>query len=189
MGNNVVYMIVSCSVSLCSLSNMKNLVSGVFYFYLSCQLVSGQVLEGLVQLDKQSFDKILNKFDYSLVKFDVGYPTGEKHKSYGSLAVEVSGLSDVFVGEVRIKDYGDKANQDLAERFGVSQDKKNLPETVLFRNQDGVLTEMVRYGGDYSIDNLRTFLPTSLQEQRVKKTERRFSSLLSPGPKRRVERE
>ena len=68
---------------------MKNLVSGLFYSYLSCQLVSGQVLEGLVQLDKQSFDKILNKFDYSLVKFDVGYPTGEKHKSYGSLAVEV----------------------------------------------------------------------------------------------------
>merc|ERR1711936_400647 len=96
-----------------------------FYFCLFCQLVSGQVLEGLVQLDKKSFDKILKKFNYSLVKFDVGYPTGEKHKSYGSLAVEVSGMSDVFVGEVRIKDYGDKANQDLAERFGVSQDKKN----------------------------------------------------------------
>ena len=73
--------------------------------------------------------------------------------------MQVSGISDVFVGEVRIKDYGDKANQDLAERFSISQDKKNLPETVLFKNQgDGTLSEMVRYGGDYSIDNLRTFL-------------------------------
>ena len=155
---------------------MRTILGGVFlYFCLFCQLVSGQILEGLVQLDKKSFDKILNKFDYSLVKFDVGYPTGEKHKSFGSLAVEVieslssnwfliflvqvAGISDVFVGEVRIKDYGDKANQDLAERFSISQDKKNLPETVLFKNQgDGTLSEMVRYGGDYSIDNLRTFL-------------------------------
>ena len=79
-------------------------------------------------------------------------------KSSTKIHFQVSGMSDVFVGEVRIKDYGDKANQDLAERFGVSQDKKNLPETVLFKNQDGVLSEMVRYGGDYSIDNLRTFL-------------------------------
>ena len=33
----------------------------------------------------------------SRVKFDVGYPTGEKHKSYGSLAVEV-----IFFQNVKI---------------------------------------------------------------------------------------
>ena len=48
-----------------------------------------QVLEGLLPLDKISFDKITSKFDYSLIKFDVGYPTGEKHKNFGKLVAEV----------------------------------------------------------------------------------------------------
>lgn len=64
----------------------------------------------------------------------------------------------MFVGEVRIKDYGDKANQDLAERFSVDTDKTKLPETILYGTKDGALTEIVRYGGDFSIDNLRTFV-------------------------------
>ena len=59
---------------------------------------------------------------------------------------------------MRIKDYGDKVNQDLAERFNVNTDKANLPETILFSNKDGVVSEVVRYGGDYSLDNLRTFI-------------------------------
>ena len=74
------------------------------------------------------------------------------------LHLQVSKLDNIFIGEVRIKDYGDKVNQDLAERFNVNQDKANLPETILFQTKDGVLHEVVRYGGDYSIDNLRTFL-------------------------------
>ena len=48
-----------------------------------------QVLEGLLPLDKISFDKITSKFEYSLIKFDVGYPTGEKHKTFGKLSSEV----------------------------------------------------------------------------------------------------
>ena len=49
----------------------------------------GQVLEGLLPLDIISFDKIVSKFEYSLIKFDTGYPTGDKHKTFGKLAVEV----------------------------------------------------------------------------------------------------
>ena len=37
-------------------------------------------------------------------------------------------------------------------------DKKKLPETVLFSSTDGVVREVVRYGGDYSIDNVRSFI-------------------------------
>ena len=48
-----------------------------------------QVLEGLLPLDMISFDKIVSKFEYSLIKFDTGYPTGDKHKTFGKLAVEV----------------------------------------------------------------------------------------------------
>ena len=40
-------------------------------------------------LDKISFDKIVNRFQYSLIKFDVGFPTGDKHNNFGQLAKEV----------------------------------------------------------------------------------------------------
>jgi len=117
-----------------------------------------QVLEGLVQLDKLSFDKIVTKFEYSLIKFDAGYPTGDKHKNFGKVVAEISDVDNLFVGEVRIKDYGDKANQDMADRFNVEKDKKALPETILFSAKEGVLTEVARYGGDYSMENLRLFI-------------------------------
>ena len=48
-----------------------------------------QVIEGLLALDKLSFDKIVQRFEYSLVKFDVGFPTGDKHNNFGQLAKEV----------------------------------------------------------------------------------------------------
>ena len=48
-----------------------------------------QVIEGLLALDKISFDKIVERFEYSLLKFDVGFPTGEKHNNFGQLAKEV----------------------------------------------------------------------------------------------------
>jgi len=59
--------------------------------------VNGQVLEGLLALDQLSFDKIVSKFEYSLIKFDVGYPTGDKHKNFGKLVNEVKKLENLFV--------------------------------------------------------------------------------------------
>merc|ERR1712045_876638 len=91
-----------------------------------------QVIEGLLALDKLSFDKIVERFEYSLIKFDVGFPTGEKHNNFGQLAKEIARYDNLFMGEVRIKDYGDKANQELAERFNVNQEKHNLPDKILF---------------------------------------------------------
>merc|ERR1712241_232915 len=132
--------------------------TAIFISLLCLDLSMAQVLEGLLPLDMISFDKVVSKFEYSSIKFDTGYPTGDKHKTFGKLAVEVAGIADVFVGEVRIQDYGDKKNKDLAERLGVDPDKKKLPETVLFSSTDGVVREVVRYGGDYSIDNLRSFI-------------------------------
>ena len=62
----------------------------VILVLLSILSFSGsQVIEGLLPLDKISFDKIVNKFEYSLIKFDVGYPTGDKHSAFGTLSKEV----------------------------------------------------------------------------------------------------
>ena len=63
--------------------------------FLGCSYC--QVLEGLLPLDKISFDKITSKFEFSLIKFDVGYPTGEKHKTFGKLSTEVGILLCVII--------------------------------------------------------------------------------------------
>ena len=75
MVNNILCVVLGCLLMCCAI------------------IVRGQAQLGLVQLDKIDFDKIVNKFDYSLVKFDVSYPTGVKHKNFGKIASEVFGVT------------------------------------------------------------------------------------------------
>ncbi len=64
--------------------------------------------KGCTPLDEQTFDKLVNAFPVSVVKFDVAYPYGDKHDEFAKIALEAAELPNVFVGEVGIKDYGDK---------------------------------------------------------------------------------
>ena len=43
---------------------------------------------------------MLGAFEYSLLKFDVGYPTGEKHKGFGAFALNSVSLSNLLAAEV-----------------------------------------------------------------------------------------
>lgn len=89
---------------------------------------------GFVELDDLSFDKIIKKFAAVLVKFDIAYPYGEKHETYAQFAEQLTiHIDDLLVAVVGIKDYGDKENAQLAERFGVEAD---YPTIKLFRNGD-----------------------------------------------------
>ena len=45
---------------------------------------------------------MLGAFEYSLLKFDVGYPTGEKHKGFGAFALNSVSLSNLLAAEVSI---------------------------------------------------------------------------------------
>ena len=51
------------------------------------------------------------------MKFDVAYPYGEQHTQFSKLAEVTRGMNNILVAEVAVKDYGDKENQDLADRF------------------------------------------------------------------------
>ena len=46
--------------------------------------------------------QMLGAFEFSLLKFDVGYPTGEKHKGFGTFALQSVGLTNLLAAEVRI---------------------------------------------------------------------------------------
>lgn len=95
-------------------------------------------------MDTASFDKLLSKFKVSVVKFDVAYPYGDKHEEYAKFSLAAAEVEDLFVGEVGIKDYGDKDNTDLAERFKVK--KEDFPVVILFKVFDnGKIAEKHRY--------------------------------------------
>lgn len=86
--------------------------------------------KGCTPLDSLSFDKLINKFKVSVVKFDVAYPYGDKHEEFAKFSKSGAEVEDLFVGEVGIKDYGDKDNVELADRFNVKKD--DFPVVILF---------------------------------------------------------
>merc|ERR1712179_41161 len=74
---------------------------------------------GCTPLDTLAFDKVVNAFPASLVKFDVAYPYGDDHEEFAKVAKDAAGVDPLFIGEVGIKDYGEKDNEDLAAGFEV----------------------------------------------------------------------
>ncbi|XP_023248577.1 endoplasmic reticulum resident protein 29 [Copidosoma floridanum] len=112
----------------------------IFLATLSIFLVLGYDMEfaaaedcsACVQLTSHTFDKILPKFKAVLVKFDVVYPYGDKHKEYTDVAVSTKDSPDLLIAEVGVKDFGNKDNQDLAKRFGIKPD--DYPTLLLFVN-------------------------------------------------------
>ena len=87
--------------------------------------------KGCTPLDSLTFDKMVNTFRASIIKFDVAYPYGEKHDEFAKVAVDGAAIEDLFVGEVGIKDYGDKDNDDLRERFNVQ--KEDFPGRIFIK--------------------------------------------------------
>ena len=113
--------------------------------------------KGCTPLDSHSFDKLLNKFKVSVIKFDVAYPYGDKHEEFAKFSLSASESDiDLFVGEVGIKDYGDKDNADLAERFNVVKD--DYPAVILFvQDANGKLSDH-RFADEFKEDNLKSFV-------------------------------
>lgn len=86
------------------------------------------------------FFQVVSKFKASVVKFDVAYPYGDKHDQFGKLSALLTSNPNILVAEVGVKDYGDKENVNLAEKYKVV--KEDYP--VLFLFKDGT-PEPIRY--------------------------------------------
>ncbi|XP_063628454.1 endoplasmic reticulum resident protein 29 [Cydia splendana] len=112
-------------------------------------------LSGTVELNDYTFDKILKKFDATLVKFDVAFPYGDKHDAYTALAKDAKEEDDFLIAEVGVKDYGDRDNEALAKKYGATKD--NFPVVKLFIKGK---KEPITYNPDKEItsDELRRFV-------------------------------
>ncbi|KAF5290069.1 hypothetical protein FQA39_LY14850 [Lamprigera yunnana] len=110
--------------------------------------------KGCATLDEYNFEKITSKFKASLIKFDVAYPYGDKHTVFTQLSEELAISKDILVAQVGIKDYGDKANEELAKKYGI-KNRDDLPVMVMLRADK---KDPTFYSDDWTIDNLRTFV-------------------------------
>lgn len=123
-------------------------VFGLFAQSLACK--------GCLSLDEYNFDKIISRFKAVLVKFDVAYPYGEKHDTFAKLAEEIASNKDIVFAQVGVKDYGDKENEELAKKYGISG-KDDFPAVLLFVSGQ---EEPIPFSNDveFSIDNLRNLI-------------------------------
>lgn len=70
-------------------------------------------------------------------------------------ANEVKNTPDLLVAEIGVKDYGEKENEDLAQKYGVK--KEDFPAVKLFLN--GNLEKPIVFDDkDFKVDNLKRFI-------------------------------
>merc|ERR1711871_1913889 len=111
-------------------------------------------VKGSIELDAWTFDKIVGGDKPVLVKFDKDYAYGDKEDQFKELCKRLGEAgADVLVGVVGVQEYGDKLNQDLAERFAVQ--KESFPVYKLFLAGSSV---PIAYTGEVTADALTRFL-------------------------------
>ncbi len=89
------------------------------------------------------------------MKFDTAYPYGEKQDEFVKVANDLKSTPDILLAEVGVRDYGEKENQDLADKYGVKKD--DFPVLKLFLN--GKVDDPITYTDkDFKVDNIKNFL-------------------------------
>jgi endoplasmic reticulum protein 29 len=123
---------------------------------LLCMLLGGvhaTHTKGVIPLDSLTFDKVVDGSKPVLVKFDKAYPEGGKEDAFQTFAKAMASTT-LIIGEVNIKDTGEKCNDDLRKRFNLKMD--DLPVYKLF--MEGKLTEPLTYTGEMVRDDVLQWL-------------------------------
>lgn len=102
---------------------------------------------------KKSFLQVVSKFKASIVKFDVAYPYGEKQEEFGKVSQSAYNVNDLLIAEVGVKDYGDKDNMDLAEKYNVNKD--DFPVVKLFVQGKN---EPITFNDEFKLENIQKFI-------------------------------
>lgn len=115
-----------------------------------------QGANGCIELDRFNFDRIIQRFRFTLVKFDVAFPFGAQHEAFTGFSQEAAeSIGDLLFAFVGIKDYGDKENSDLGKRFKIPD---KYPVIKLFNNQSLELYIDYPENNAVTIEDLRKFV-------------------------------
>ncbi|KAK3751880.1 hypothetical protein RRG08_047153 [Elysia crispata] len=121
-----------------------------------CRQIHADVVQGSVSLNSGVFDKVIEKHKAVLVKFDETYPYGEKQDAFKEVAKTSVSQPDLLVAEVHVADYGEKDNQDLAERFGIT--KEAFPAYRLFTDGNSEKAKASFSGDALQADSIKNFI-------------------------------
>ncbi|XP_011499669.1 PREDICTED: endoplasmic reticulum resident protein 29 [Ceratosolen solmsi marchali] len=137
-------------------------ITSFFTFVAICikmKLSAADDCKGCVQLDSYSFDKIIPKFKAAIVKFDVAFPYGEKHEEFAKVAFTTRDSFDLLVAEVGVKDFGNKDNSDIADRFNIKKD--DYPVVLLFiQGKTEPHRFIIKKDTEFTADNIKRFIKT-----------------------------
>jgi len=118
--------------------------------------ISALHVKGSIELDSWTFDKVVGGSAPVLVKFDKDYAYGEKEDAFKEVCKRLGEAgANMIVGVVGVQEYGDKLNEDLAEKFAVKKD--DFPVYKLFKA--GSMTP-IDYSGEVKADDITRFLKT-----------------------------
>lgn len=117
-----------------------------------------------VDLSSSTFDKVVSRFPTALILFSRSYPYGPEVEAFRAVAKKLLYADSVLVGLVEVKDYGEKENKDLAERFGLGDEvsgSDNKPVPVLILSGGGAEARSFRYkssSGSFTAEELSAFI-------------------------------
>merc|ERR1712196_52312 len=113
-------------------------------------------VKGSMELDAWTFDKVIGGDRPVLVKFDQDHAYGDKEDAFKEVCKRLgeSG-ADILVGVVGVQEYGDKLNEDMAERFQVKKD--DFPVYKLFLKGSST---PIDFKGEVNADELTRFVKT-----------------------------
>ena len=100
---------------------------------------------------------MISKFKAAVVKFDVAFPYGEKHEEFGKVATDTKDSTDLLVAEIGVKDFGNKDNSDLAQRYDIK--KEDFPAVLLFiQGQSKPSRFTTDKDEDFTAENIKRFI-------------------------------
>jgi len=92
-----------------------------------------------------------------LVKFDVAFPYGGKHEQYATVAVDTKDSQDLLIATVGVKDFGNKENSDLAQRYNIK--KEDFPTVLLFvQGKSEPIRFITERNSDFTGEYLKRFI-------------------------------
>ena len=83
--------------------------------------------------------------------------------SLPQVAKDAAEVGSLFIGEVGVKDYAEKDNQELADRFSITKD--DFPTAVLFRPGPARELEQFRFPGKLKADELKSFVKEKVSDR------------------------
>ncbi|KAJ8916047.1 hypothetical protein NQ315_010915 [Exocentrus adspersus] len=110
---------------------------------------------GCVSVDEHSFEKLLDKFDVVLLKFDKTYSFKDVHSTFSKVADAAVDNDNILFGLVDIKHFGTQDNMEFAKSQGVTADDVPLLKLYVKGAEKPFVYPK---DGPWSISNIKEFI-------------------------------